>query len=62
MARADELSNTLKRCREPHPQSVTMTFEDGSKQIIRPSLAFNNDWRGLCEHVANGRSYKVDRS
>lgn len=54
----DELSRTLALCKEPSGQTITIEFEDNSKQVIRPSKAFANDVRGLCEHIAAGRKYK----
>lgn len=61
MITPDELSKTLKRCREKHPSSATLFFEDGSTQVVHPSAAFNNDWRGLAEYIAQGRPYKLKR-
>jgi hypothetical protein len=51
----------LKAAKEPSGEAVTILFEDGSRQVVRPTKAFNGDWRGLCEHLAAGRNYKVKR-
>lgn len=61
MTRQDELSRTLKACRQPYGESRTILFEDGSTHVLRPSAAFTGDWRKLAEHVAEGRPYKFQQ-
>lgn len=59
----DELARTLKKCREPLEQSVTIKFMDSRAQhVVRPTKAFQGDWRGLAEHLADGHPYTVERS
>ena len=53
------VEDILKLSREPMNKSITMQFEDGSTQLVRPTRAFDGNWRALCEHIAHGRAYKV---
>lgn len=55
----DDLVRTLKLARIPGDASVTITYENGTTQVIRPSKAFTGEWKPLCDAVACGAPYKV---
>lgn len=55
----DELSRTLKLCRIPNDETITIQFDNGATQIVRPTAAFRGDRRGLCEHIAKGCPFKI---
>ena len=40
---------------------MKITFEDGSRQIIRPTQAFDGNYHALAHAIANGKkhSYRI---
>lgn len=57
--KAEELSLTLKRCRQPGNKVVTVEYENGCKQVIRPSAAYAGSDYHLAEAVAGNQPFKV---
>lgn len=55
----DEMSLALKLARRPSGRVITITFENGTKQVIRPSLAFNGSVSEMTSTVAGNVPYKV---
>ena len=37
--------------------SLQINYEDGSYQVIKPSVMFDGDYAKLAEHIAEGRKY-----
>lgn len=58
----DDLVRTLKLARIPGDASITITFANGAKQVIRPSKAFGGEWKPLCDAVAGGEPYTVSHN
>lgn len=59
MKEVKDLDKVLKAAKEPLDTTMTMEFEDGSRQLLHPSKAFDGNWKALCLAVAEGRPFKV---
>ena len=62
MKEVKNMEDVLKAAREPMDTTVTMEFEDGSRQLIHPSKAFDGNWKALCLTIAEGRPFKVHQN
>ena len=57
--KAEELAITLKRCRQPGNRVITVEYENGCKQVIRPSAAYVGSDYAVAEAVAGNQPFKV---
>jgi hypothetical protein len=55
----EEVSASLKGSREKSDAVIVMEFENGAQQVIRPTKAFRGSPKDLCDHIANGASYRI---
>jgi hypothetical protein len=57
--KGEELSITLKRCRQPGNRVITVEYENGCKQVIRPSAAYAGGDHLVAASVAGNQPFKV---
>lgn len=57
--KAEELALTLKKCRQPGTRVITIEYENGCKQVIRPSAAYAGGDYGVAAAVAGNQPFKV---
>ena len=57
--KAEELALTLKQARQPGDGTVTIEFENGARQVIRPSKAFGGYKKDLADAMAGNLPHKV---
>jgi len=57
--KAEELALTLKKCRQPGAKTITVEYENGCRQVIRPSLAYDGNDYSVAAGVAGNTAFKL---
>lgn len=57
--KAEELALALKQARQPGDSTVTIEFENGCRQVCRPSKAFGGGKKDLADAMAGNQPYRI---
>ena len=57
--KAEELAVTLKKSRQPGTVTITIEYENGCRQVIRPSAAYQGGDNHVAAAVAGNTPYRL---
>lgn len=56
--KVDDFERLLKLSREKLGETLVVRYDNGAVQVVRPTKAFDKNWRALASHLSNGEDHK----